>query len=120
MKQTNKGSIDQLIEEAVEGLDALVFYEDELAEGFERPIGSERQFVKRLNAEHMGDVEGKLIPKIKDFIAEKIQAIATKSREQGLKDSLVLAYDLADTNGLLDYGKLHRKVEKTLSKKEQL
>lgn len=58
--------------------------------------------------------------KARAFLEKELHLIATKSREQGLKDSLVLAYDLADTNGLLDYGKLHRKVEKTLSKKEQL
>lgn len=65
-----------------------------------------------------------LVADVKDFLRQELTTIASKSaemeQEQGLKDSLVLAYDLANKNGSLDYGKLHRKIEWAISQKESL
>lgn len=47
-------------------------------------------------------------------IADVLATALEEQRNQGLKDALVLAYDLADEKGTLNYGKLHRQVELAL------
>lgn len=60
-------------------------------------------------------MEDDLIKKFAIELAKVEQRVRDEEREQGLKDALVLAYDLADKSGSLDYGKLHRKVELALT-----
>lgn len=67
-----------------EGIDKIVFTERE-ASMFETPTPESPHIIREINAEHLGDVNGKLIPEIKQFISTKITQLLEELREEDKK-----------------------------------
>lgn len=97
--------MDKDIEKVLEAFDKLVFYEEEAAEGFERPVGSKPYMIKHLNAEHLGDVSGKLIPDIKDLLIKALEAEKAK-REQMAREMISVANNEKQDSRYIEYASM--------------
>lgn len=77
----------------VKEFEEICFYKDK-----EDVWGSD-EIVNHLNAEHLGDVSGKLIPEIKKFIAKQIELAQQRTEKKVREDLIDELYDKGLASG---------------------